>query len=70
MIDGFKFGPTARQLEEGKRIMAAGLDVVLIGWKNGIMHVSPWVAQADKRSCFYSGGKWTGILQNYLKGVE
>jgi hypothetical protein len=68
MIDGYKFKPTARQFVEGKRIAAAGLAVVLIGWKDGAMFVSPWVEQADMRTCFTGGDSWMTVLRNYLEG--
>jgi hypothetical protein len=51
LVDGNVFGPTERQWVEGERIRAAGLDVVLIGWRDGITYVSPWVKQADRRNC-------------------
>jgi hypothetical protein len=51
VVDGNIFGPSERQWVEGERIRAAGLDVVLIGWRDGITYVSPWVKQADRRIC-------------------
>jgi hypothetical protein len=65
MIDGHKFGPTERQWVEGNRIIAAGLDVVLLGWRDGVMSVSPWVKQADWRQCV-NGIDWIQTLKEYL----
>ena len=45
--------------------MAAGLKVVLIGWREGVIYVSPWVEQADRRQCV-SGVDQIRILQDYL----
>jgi hypothetical protein len=66
LIEGHKFGPTERQWIEGNRWLVAGVGVVLIGWKNGMMSISPWVSQADRREC------WTGLdraetLMEYLR---
>ena len=52
VIGGNVFEPTLRQFEEGKRIIAAGVSALLIGWNGGKMYVSPWVAKADKRDCY------------------
>lgn len=53
---GFKFAPTLRQYEEGKKIAAARMLPVLIGWKDGQMYLSPWVEFADIREC----ASWRG----------
>jgi len=34
------------------------------------MFVSPWVKQADVRTCFYGNGQWVGVLLEYLKGTK
>ena len=51
VVDGNLFGPTERQFIEGERIMAAGMTALLLGWRSGILYVSPWVKQADRREC-------------------
>lgn len=70
LVDGFKFGPTERQWVEGKRILATGTDVVLLGWKNGIMYISPWVKQADIRTCFYGGRTAITAIAHFLTTEE
>jgi hypothetical protein len=57
VIDGNLFGPTTLQHAKGARMLEAGLDVILVGWKHGEMFVSPWVEQADIRNCFTEPGK-------------
>ena len=52
LIDGFQFGPTGAQYVEGLKWQAANVECVLIGWKAGRMHCSPWVEKADCRQCF------------------
>jgi len=52
LIDGFQFGPTEAQWEEGKRWQAAGVECVLIGWKAGQMYCRQWTQKADCRECF------------------
>lgn len=49
LVDGNLFRPSDRQWEEGLQLQAANIDCVLLGWKMGIMYVSPWVKQADVR---------------------
>ena len=51
VIEGYKFAPTARQYEEGKKIIRAGVGAVLIGWQNRVMYLSYWAEKADKRFC-------------------
>jgi hypothetical protein len=73
IIDGNLFGPTERQFEEGKRLIAADIRPVLIGWKDGRMHVSRWVQQADYHDCFYfplPGASYAQVLWEFLSGVE
>ena len=70
IVDGILFAPTERQWHEGNRIRAAGMTAVLIGWKARNMFVSPWVKQADVRTCFYGNGQWVGVLLEYLKGTK
>jgi hypothetical protein len=65
MIDGHKFGPTERQWVEGERMQHAGLKVLLLGWREGIMSVSPWVKQADRRKCA-NGVDFIQTLKEYL----
>jgi hypothetical protein len=65
MIDGYKFEPTERQWIEGKRMLAAGIEVVLLGWRDGIMSVSPWVKTADRRQCM-NGTDQIQTLREYL----
>jgi hypothetical protein len=67
LIDGFKFAPTERQWVEGERILSTGTPAVLIGWKGVVMYVSPWVKQADFRSCFYGGKDGVTALSEYLQ---
>jgi len=69
IVSGNLFFPTERQWVEGNRILAAGMPAVLIGWKARNMYVSPWVEQADIRTCFYGSGQWVGVLFEYLKGT-
>jgi hypothetical protein len=52
LIEGNLFAPTERQYEEGLRLNRAEIEPFLIGWKQGVMYVSPWVKQADYRDCF------------------
>jgi hypothetical protein len=68
IIDGFKFAPTERQWVEGEYWRAAGVEVVLIGWRPGIMAVSPWVKQADRRFC-HNGLNKAETLVEYLRNA-
>jgi hypothetical protein len=52
LIDGHKFAPTPRQYEEGASWLRAGVVVLLIGWHDKEMYISPWFKQADKRECW------------------
>jgi|SRR5580693_4692406 hypothetical protein len=70
MVDGNLFAPTERQWHEGERIIAAGMPAVLIGWKQKFMFVSPWVKQADIRTCFFGSGQWVSVLLEYLQGAK
>jgi hypothetical protein len=56
LINGHKFGPTPRQYVEGDDWIGAGALVLLIGWQNKAMYISPWVKQADKRLCWECSG--------------
>lgn len=69
VIDGNLFGPTARQYEEGKRLLAAHVPVLLIGWKNGVMYVSAWTEKADIRECYDSHfvGNFAQTLFGYME---
>jgi hypothetical protein len=66
MIEGNLFAPTPLQYQEGKKWLAVGVLALLIGWKQKFMFVSPWVRQADVRSCFFGSGQWVTVLQEYL----
>jgi hypothetical protein len=66
IIEGNVFGPTERQWVEGERIKAAGLSVLLLGWKGSTIYVSPWVKQADRRHCDAGINNVIAII-NYLK---
>ena len=65
VIDGHQFAPTPRQWVEGNRMIAAGLNIILLGWRAGILYVSPWVEKADKRECI-SGVDEIRTLREYL----
>ena len=52
LIAGHAFAPSARQYEEGKSWINAGVKVLLIGWHQKSMYISPWVKKADKRECY------------------
>ena len=68
LIDGFLFGPTAAQWEEGKRWQAANVECVLIGWKAGQMYLSRWVEKADCRECFTGPGvAYAPALVDFLR---
>jgi hypothetical protein len=66
IIGGNVFGPTERQWVEGERIKAAGLCVLLIGWKGLAIYISPWVKLADRRDCDAGFDNVSAII-NYLK---
>ena len=66
IVEGNLFAPTARQWEEGRRILAAGMPVLLLGWKERWLYVSPWVKKADIRTCFGGDGPSLQILQEAL----
>jgi hypothetical protein len=70
IIDGNLFAPSERQWVEGNRIRATGTLVLLFGWKQRFMFISPWVQQADIRTCFYGSGQWAPLLIEYLKGTK
>ena len=68
LIDGNLFAPTGAQYEEGKKWIKAGTGVVLLGWQDSLMFISPWVKKADKRECWTSGkGSDADSLLEYLK---
>jgi hypothetical protein len=56
------FRPTDRQWEEGLQLEKAGIRCLLLGWKRGLMYISPWAKQADVREL--TG--WT----NHLAGIQ
>lgn len=68
IVEGLVFAPTPRQYEEGRRIIAAGMPAILIGWKNKTMFISPWVRKAHCDDCFHGTGPNLPILQEFLKG--
>ena len=70
MIEGNLFAPSERQWVEGRRIMDAGASALLLGWKQRWMFVSPWVKQADIRTCFHGSGPWVDVLIGYLKEAK
>ena len=70
LIDGNLFAPTARQYEEGRAWMQAGVEVVLIGWDRKNMYVSPWVKQADKRQCWIGSFDDARSLQEYMPHAQ
>jgi hypothetical protein len=68
IIEGNLFAPTERQFEEGMRLGFAGIEPVLIGWKDGQMYVSEWAKQADYRECFtLERAPYVEILWRYLR---
>ena len=67
LIDGNLFAPTPRQYIEGLDWLRVGVDVVLIGWQDKWMYISPWVKQADKRVCFGGSPDYAELLLEYLK---
>lgn len=67
LIDGNMFGPTDRQWVEGEKIKAAGLTALLLGWRLGMMHVSPWTRNADRRKCV-SGVDYIKTIREYFDG--
>lgn len=66
LVVGQAFGPTKRQFIEGQRIAAAGLNVLLIGWKDKRMAISPWTEEADFRQCFNASDDVSTLLE-YLR---
>ena len=65
LIEGHQFAPTARQYEEGMDWIRADVDVLLIGWRDKAMYISPWVKKADKRECYATSGH--GYAESLLK---
>lgn len=70
IVEGNLFAPTLRQWEEGLEVQRAGMTPLLFGWKASFMFISPWVKQADIRTCFHGGAPWINVLQEYLKGTK
>jgi hypothetical protein len=67
LIEGHQFAPTLRQYEEGACWIKAGVRVLLIGWRDGAMYISPWVKKADKRECYATSGyTYAESLLRYL----
>jgi len=70
MVTGWVFAPTPAQYQRGLRIIASGMEAVLIGWKDKRMFVSPWLPQADIRKAFTTsdrGWDYPAILRGYFK---
>ena len=68
LVDGNLFAPTPRQYIEGLDWLRVGVDVLLIGWQDLLMFISPWVKKADKRECWVSGkGSDADSLLEFLK---
>ena len=68
LVSGNLFAPTGAQYEEGIKWIRAGTGVVLLGWQDSLMFISPWVKKADKRECWTSGkGSDADSLLEYLK---
>lgn len=68
MFTGNVFTPTELQYLEGQRILAAGVDVFLLGWKNGALYIAPWARWADIRdpTCRTSGLKQVLALHEFM----
>lgn len=64
-IKGNLFGPTERQFLEGRRLEAADIPALLIGWKDKLMYVSPWTFEADLRQ-LCAGFSYITTLMEYL----
>ena len=56
VIKANMFGPTPIQFEEGLKWLEAGVRVILIGWQHGVIYLSHWRQEADRRECFGSVG--------------
>jgi hypothetical protein len=71
VINGNFFEPTPRQFVEGTMIIAAGLHVVLIGWKDGRMYLTDWQEKADMRTCStFPNLKDMDALHKYLEARQ
>ena len=69
IIHGNLFEPTPAQYIEGMKWIKVGVGVVLIGWQDRGMYISPWVKKADKRECFATAGySYAESLLKYLNG--
>ena len=67
LVDGFLFAPTGAQYVEGKKWQDAGVECLLLGWKQGQLFISPWVEKSDCRRCFtLLDVPDSGSLQAYL----
>jgi hypothetical protein len=67
LIEGNLFEPSPTQWEEGLKIMAAGIPVLLLGWKKTVMFVSPWVRKAHIDGCYFGTGPKVNVLLEYFK---
>ena len=66
LVEGNLFAPTPRQHKEGEDWIRAGVLVVLIGWQNKTMYISPWVKKADKRDCWRTNEGNGQFLLKYI----
>jgi hypothetical protein len=65
IVEGQAFAPTDRQYLEGERIQGAGATVLLIGWKDKLMAVSPWTKQAKWGECHQGLNRYSTIVEYY-----
>ena len=66
LVDAQAFGPTLRQFEEGKKIQDTATYVLLIGFKDSLMAISPWVEQAKFKDCF-TGPIHPSTIEEFIK---
>jgi hypothetical protein len=67
IVDHNLFAPTLAQYVEGTKLIASGQRPILIGWKQSLMFISPWVKKAHIDDCFSGPAPWLKTLQDYLK---
>ena len=66
IINGNIFGPTLAQFEEGQKWIRAGTPTLLLGWRAGVLYVSPWVKRADIRSGCMTGKHETNVIREHM----
>ena len=67
LVNAQAFGPTLRQFEEGNKILATNTTpVLLIGFKDSLMAISPWVEQAKFKDCF-AGSLHPSTIEEFIK---